>query len=151
MDGHEEKAHVAELLSGFALAAVALANDQSADLGGSLVVVADAQHGVPEVLVDGLAVVLALADLEIDVRCLEGAVLSDDHRRAHDRAGAMLTVGQNEQVRPVEGVANSAAEAANRLVDQLPADPLIVGQIDAVELGAQALESWQIGALHVAK
>ena len=84
-------------------------------------------------------VVLALAHLVVDVRRLVGAVLGDDHRRADEQPVA--SVLEHEEVLALEGVLHLAREALHRLVDDRLERLLVVGQVDGVEHGGQALEA----------
>ena len=60
-------------------------HDQAADLGGTVVGVARCEARVEEVPVEGGAVLLLVANVEVDVRHAAAPELRDDHRGA-DRA-----------------------------------------------------------------
>ncbi len=115
-----EEAHVGEpLAERLGLAAVVGVQHQPADLGRAVVVVADAQHLVDEVLVERLGVALVLHDVEEDVRRAPRAVLRVDHRGADDLL--LRVVDEDEQVLALEDV-ELAVEGLARLLDQLLED-----------------------------
>src|SRR5713101_8225102 len=144
-----EEPDVAELLAGLLRSApVAGVHHQAADLGGPVEVVADGEHAVPEVPVHAGAVVLLLVDVEEDVRRVAGAVLRDDQRRAQHPLRARLL--QHEQVLALEGVLHPPVERARRPVDDAEKLPLVVGQVDRVQLAGQPLHSRQVAPLDVA-
>src|SRR6266568_3808410 len=148
--GQEEEAHVRELLAWLlGAAAVLRVDDEPADLGRPVEVVADGEDPVLEVAVHRRGVVLALGDVEEGAGRVARPVLRDDHRRAEDAARARLL--QHEDVGARERVADLPPEAAAALVDDARQRPLVVGQVHRVELGRQRAERLQIGLLRVAE
>src|SRR6266446_2748650 len=146
--GDVEEADVAELLAGLALSAEVRVDHQAADLGRAVEVVADGEHHVPEMAVDAVRVVFLLVDVEEDVRRVAGAVLGDDQRRPYQPAGPGLL--HHEDVLALEGVADAPVEGARRLLQDGAQFPLVVGQVDGVELGRELPQSRQIALLDVA-
>ena len=83
-------------------------HDQPTDLGRSVVRVADLQHLMDEVLVDGRAVPLFLAHRIEDVGSVASTQLRDDHRAA-DRS-ALLQIAEDEYVAAMAGIGDRTAE-----------------------------------------
>ena len=109
------------------------AADQAADLGRAVVVVADAQERVDEVLVERLRVVLFVDDVEVDVRRVARVpscakiievpmIRSLSGRRARRRTRACC------------GSLTSPAKLRSREIDDLANRVAIVGQVDRVEV-----------------
>src|ERR1700686_3599381 len=142
-----EEADVAELLARLVLAAEGRVHAQAADLGGPIEVVADLQHAVLHVLVDGVGVVLLLRHVEEDVRRVPGAVLGDDEAGPDGAPG--LWILEHEEVLALEGVAHAPVEGAGRVVDRRRGLPLVVGKVHGVDLLRDLLEPGQVALLHV--
>ena len=85
MHAHEQEPHVRQRLAErIRVAPVLRQQDEAADLGRAVVVVADAQRLMDEVAIERDRVALVALDPEEDVRRALGAVLRVDHRRADD-------------------------------------------------------------------
>ena len=102
-----------------------------------------------EVPVDALAVVLLLVDVEEDVRRVASAMLGDDER-APDHL-LPCDVLEDEEVLPLERIADASVERAARLVDRLRQLLLVVGQVHRVQLAGEPVEAVQVALLHVAQ
>src|SRR3989449_7982125 len=146
--GDVEEAHVAELLAGLSLAAELRIDDQAADLGGPVEVVPDGEHAVPEVAVHAVRVMLLLVDVEEDVRRIARAVLGDDQRGADHLSRTRLL--HHEEILPLERVADAAVEGAGGLLQDRAELPLVVGQLDGVQLGGELGQVGEIALLAVA-
>src|SRR2546427_539189 len=146
--GDVEEAHVAELLAGLSLAAELRIDDQAADLGGPVEVVPDGEHAVPEVAVHAVRVMLLLVDVEEDVRRIARAVLGDDQRGADHLSRTRLL--HHEEILPLERVADAAVEGAGGLLQDRAELPLVVGQVDGVQLGGELAQAGEIALLAVA-
>ena len=95
-----EEAHVGEpLAERLGLAPIARVQHEPADLRRAVVVVADAQDLVDEVLVERLRVALVVHHVEEDVRRAAGAVLRVDHRGADDLASRSSSMSTNRYSR----------------------------------------------------
>src|SRR5438132_81403 len=146
--GDVEEAHVAELLAGLSLAAELRIDDQAADLGGPVEVVPDGEHAVPEVAVDAVRVMLLLVDVEEDVRRISRAVLGDDQGGADHLSRTRLL--HHEEILPLERVADAAVEGAGGFLQDRAELPLVVGQVDGVQLGGELAQAGEIALLAVA-
>src|SRR5256712_11309686 len=91
---------------------------------------------------------LLLVDVEEDVRRVAGAVLGDDQRRADHLSRARLL--HHEEILALERVADAAVEGAGGFLKDRAELPLVVGQVDGVQLGRQLAQAWQIVLLAVA-
>src|SRR2546421_1087839 len=146
--GDVEEAHVAELLAGLSLAAELRIDDQAADLGGPVEVVPDGEHAVPEVAVHAVRVMLLLVDVEEDVRRIARAVLGDDQGGADHLSRTRLL--HHEEILPLERVADAAVEGAGGFLQDRAELPLVVGQVDGVQLGGELAQAGEIALLAVA-
>jgi hypothetical protein len=148
VQGHVQEAHVGQQLAQLlGVPPVAGQHHQPAHLGEAAVVVADAQDGVPEVPIQGLAVALLLEDVEEDVGGLAAAVLGEDHRRSHHPVGAAgIALAQHEQQLALGG-GQLAREGLHRDVDHLRQPLRIVGQVHRVEVLRRRDHGGQVGLL----
>ena len=97
--------------------------------------------------IEGRGVVLALGHVEEGAGRLARPVLRDDHRGAHDPAGARVL--GHEDVVPLERVADVAREALHRPVDDPGERALVVRQVDGVEHLREPREAREVAPLGV--
>src|SRR5437868_6349633 len=105
---------------------------ETPDLRRPVVAVARSQHAVDVVPIQGRAVLLLLAYLEIDVRHAAPAELRDDGRGA-DRA-LTRAIPEHEHVFALARVANFAVEAALRGLEEAANRARVIRQVDRVQV-----------------